>query len=93
MLSQITNNREEMNAKGITNQYLDNWVSSLTERADIQRDKGVFAWGVFVARKPSRESCEAKRAASPKPQPRRTALRESPAFACSTRRQLFSCVI
>ena len=52
MLSQITNNREEMNAKGITNQYLDNWVSSLTERADIQRDKGVFAWGVFVARKP-----------------------------------------
>lgn len=37
---------------GITDQYLDNWVSSLTERADIQRDKGVFAWGVFVARKP-----------------------------------------
>jgi sarcosine/dimethylglycine N-methyltransferase len=52
MLSQIKNNRPEMNAKGITDQYLDNWVSSLTERADIQKEKGVFAWGVFVARKP-----------------------------------------
>ena len=53
MLSQIAENREEMKSKGITDQYLDNWVSSLTERADIQRDKGVFAWGVFVARKPA----------------------------------------
>jgi|TARA_B110000977_G_scaffold193168_1_gene267750 sarcosine/dimethylglycine N-methyltransferase len=52
MLSQIANNRTEMNAKGISDQYLDNWVSSLTERADIQQEKGVFAWGVFVARKP-----------------------------------------
>ena len=52
MLSQIHDNREEMTSKGITDQYLDNWVSSLTERADIQKEKGVFAWGVFVARKP-----------------------------------------
>jgi len=25
----------------------------LTERADTQRDHGVFAWGVFVCRKPA----------------------------------------
>jgi hypothetical protein len=53
MLSQIAENRPEMNAKGISDQYLDNWVSSLTERADIQKEKGVFSWGVFVARKPA----------------------------------------
>ena len=48
MLSQITNNREEMNAKGITNQYLDNWVSSLTERAETRGTRafspGASSW-------------------------------------------------
>jgi cyclopropane fatty-acyl-phospholipid synthase-like methyltransferase len=47
MLSQIAENRPEMNAKGISDQYLDNWVSSLTERADIQKEKGVFRLGGF----------------------------------------------
>ena len=65
MLSQIAENRPEMNAKGISDQYLDNWVSSLTERADIQKEKGVFSWGVFVARKPAEGSCE-RRGAIPK---------------------------
>ena len=41
-----------MNAKGVSDEYLNNWVSSLTDRADVQKAKGVFAWGVFVARKP-----------------------------------------
>ena len=53
MLSQIHENRADMNAQGISDAYLNNWVSSLTERADIQKEKGVFAWGVFVARKPA----------------------------------------
>lgn len=52
MVHQINTNRAEMISKGITDQYLNNWLSSLTERADIQKEKGVFAWGVFVARKP-----------------------------------------
>jgi sarcosine/dimethylglycine N-methyltransferase len=41
-----------MNAAGVSDGYLDNWVSSLTDRANVQKEKGVFAWGVFVARKP-----------------------------------------
>lgn len=52
MIKQINVHREEMKSKGVTDQYLDNWLSSLTERADIQGKLGVFAWGVFVARKP-----------------------------------------
>ena len=52
MLHQISTNRKEMNAKGVSDEYLNNWVSSLTDRADVQKAKGVFAWGVFVARKP-----------------------------------------
>jgi len=52
MLSQIHDNRKQMNEAGVPDPYLDNWVSSLTERADIQGEQGVFAWGVFVARKP-----------------------------------------
>ena len=55
MVKQIDDNREEMKSKGITDQYLDNWHGSLTERAAIQNEKGVFAWGVFVARKPEVE--------------------------------------
>ena len=52
MIKQINTHREEMLSKGLTAQYLDNWLESLTERADTQRDHGVFAWGVFVCRKP-----------------------------------------
>ena len=53
MINQINTHREEMLSKGLSEQYLDNWLSSLTERADTQRDHGVFAWGVFVCRKPA----------------------------------------
>jgi cyclopropane fatty-acyl-phospholipid synthase-like methyltransferase len=52
MIKQIHTHREEMLSKGLTDKYLDNWLESLTERADTQRDHGVFAWGVFVCRKP-----------------------------------------
>ena len=52
MIKQIHTHREEMLSKGLTEKYLDNWLESLTERADTQRDHGVFAWGVFVCRKP-----------------------------------------
>lgn len=52
MIKQIHTYRDEMLSAGLTEQYLNNWLESLTERADTQRDKGVFAWGVFVCRKP-----------------------------------------
>merc|ERR1712137_338156 len=51
MLRQISIHREDMKKEGITDQYLDNWVSSLTDRAEIQASKGVFAHGFFVCRK------------------------------------------
>ncbi|KAJ1485884.1 S-adenosyl-L-methionine-dependent methyltransferase [Baffinella frigidus] len=44
-------NKEDMIKEGVPEGYLNNWVSSLTERVEIQRSKGVFAWGIFSARK------------------------------------------
>jgi sarcosine/dimethylglycine N-methyltransferase len=51
MVSLIDNTGDEMRAKGLTDQYLANWHGSLSDRANMQRDHGVFAWGVFLARK------------------------------------------
>mmetsp|Transcript_7706 Transcript_7706/g.21925 ORF Transcript_7706/g.21925 Transcript_7706/m.21925 type:complete len:292 (+) Transcript_7706:136-1011(+) len=51
MLRQIADYREDMKNEGITDEYLDNWVTSLTDRAEIQASKGVFSHGFFVARK------------------------------------------
>merc|ERR1711963_146860 len=51
MLAQIAKHREDMKAEGITDQYLDNWVQSLSDRAEIQASKGVFSHGFFVCRK------------------------------------------
>mmetsp|Transcript_27630 Transcript_27630/g.65587 ORF Transcript_27630/g.65587 Transcript_27630/m.65587 type:complete len:292 (-) Transcript_27630:244-1119(-) len=51
MLRQISVHREDMKKEGVTDEYLDNWVKSLTDRADIQASKGVFSHGFFVARK------------------------------------------
>jgi len=55
MVRQIDENRETMKSKGLTDEYLQNWWNSLTERAETQKNSGVFAWGVFVARKPESE--------------------------------------
>lgn len=43
--------RKAMIEKGVPAGYLDNWERSLSERCKIQREKGVFAWGVMSARK------------------------------------------
>mmetsp|Transcript_8390 Transcript_8390/g.21391 ORF Transcript_8390/g.21391 Transcript_8390/m.21391 type:complete len:294 (-) Transcript_8390:105-986(-) len=51
MLRQISVHREDMKKEGVTDSYLDNWVQSLSERAEVQATKGVFAHGFFVARK------------------------------------------
>lgn len=56
MLAQIANGTEEMMSKGLTAEYLQNWTNSLTERADIQGEKNVFAWGVFLCRKEGGET-------------------------------------
>ena len=41
-----------MVAEGVPEAYLAKWVDSLTDRVKIQREKAVFAWGLFSARKP-----------------------------------------
>ena len=51
MVDQIDNNRDTMIKAGLTDQYLDNWHQSLTDRVATQKKDGVFAWGVFLARK------------------------------------------
>jgi len=37
---------------GVPQPYLDKWIASLTDRVAIQKDKAVFAWGLFSARAP-----------------------------------------
>mmetsp|Transcript_19341 Transcript_19341/g.23093 ORF Transcript_19341/g.23093 Transcript_19341/m.23093 type:complete len:313 (-) Transcript_19341:582-1520(-) len=51
MLKQIHDNKSAMMAEGVPEGYLGNWSASLTERAEIQESKGVFAWGIFEGRK------------------------------------------
>jgi hypothetical protein len=51
MLRQISVHREDMKKEGVTDAYLDNWVQSLSERAEVQASKGVFSHGFFVCRK------------------------------------------
>ena len=52
MLAQIDTHEAAMLAAGLTERYLADWRRSLSARADTQAALGVFAWGVFVARKP-----------------------------------------
>lgn len=51
MVDQINTHRAAMISEGVTNEYLDKWMDSLTQRVDIQNDKAVFAWGIFGCRK------------------------------------------
>lgn len=51
MCVNINEGRAEMESKGVPSAYLDNWLSSLTDREEIQKKEGVFSWGVFVFRK------------------------------------------
>lgn len=50
MVKQINNNKKEMMAEGVPEEYLAKWLDSLTQRVDIQREHEVFAWGVFSCR-------------------------------------------
>jgi cyclopropane fatty-acyl-phospholipid synthase-like methyltransferase len=43
---------EAMVKDGVPQPYLDKWIASLTDRVAIQKDKAVFAWGLFSARAP-----------------------------------------
>ncbi|KAJ1623152.1 S-adenosyl-L-methionine-dependent methyltransferase [Pavlovales sp. CCMP2436] len=52
MVSQIHEHRAEMEAEGVPAGYLEAWLTSLTQRVDIQRSHAVFAWGIFMCRKP-----------------------------------------
>jgi cyclopropane fatty-acyl-phospholipid synthase-like methyltransferase len=52
MLDQIHKHREEMLADGVEEAYLAKWIESLTSRVDIQKNHGVFSWGIFACRKP-----------------------------------------
>jgi 2-polyprenyl-3-methyl-5-hydroxy-6-metoxy-1,4-benzoquinol methylase len=52
MLAQMDAHEAEMRAAGLSEAYLSNWRASLRARADTQAASRVFAWGVFVARKP-----------------------------------------
>lgn len=52
MLAQIDAHEGAMLAAGLTERYLADWRRSLSTRADTQAKLAVFAWGVFVARKP-----------------------------------------
>ena len=60
MLAQIDRHEGEMRAAGLSEQYLANWRESLGARADTQARHGVFAWGVFVARKPEAAAAPAE---------------------------------
>lgn len=50
MVDQIELNRENMVKEGVTDAYLDKWMSSLTSRVEIQEEHKVFAWGIFACR-------------------------------------------
>lgn len=52
MVSQVHRHRTEMEAEGVPAEYLDKWLGSLTQRVEIQRSHAVFAWGIFMCRKP-----------------------------------------
>ena len=59
MLAQMGAHEGEMLSAGLSEAYLANWVKSLTDRAETQREHAVFAWGVFVCRKPGARGVEA----------------------------------
>jgi sarcosine/dimethylglycine N-methyltransferase len=50
MVDQINKHRDDMKNEGVTDEYLDKWLASLTSRVTIQREHGVFAWGIFNCR-------------------------------------------
>jgi sarcosine/dimethylglycine N-methyltransferase len=51
MLEVCTTKKDAMISEGITEAYLAKWVDSLSSRVEIQDRAGVFAWGIFTARK------------------------------------------
>lgn len=58
MVAQIDAHEAEMLAAGLSEAYLANWRKSLASRSETQAAHGVFAWGVFVARKPDAPAAE-----------------------------------
>lgn len=51
MLSQAIKHKEDMMKENVPEQYINNWIQSLTSRVQVQKETGVFAHGVFVLRK------------------------------------------
>jgi len=49
MLDQVNNNYDQFQEEGISPEYLDQWVESLTNRVKVQAEHEAFAWGVFAA--------------------------------------------
>ncbi|KAG8458821.1 hypothetical protein KFE25_005248 [Diacronema lutheri] len=52
MVAQIHAHRADMLGEGVPAEYLDKWLGSLTQRVNVQRAHAVFAWGIFMCRKP-----------------------------------------
>jgi sarcosine/dimethylglycine N-methyltransferase len=50
MIDQINKHKDDMKKEGVPDAYLDKWMESLTSRVDIQKNHGVFAWGMFACR-------------------------------------------
>ncbi len=65
MLAQMAAHEAELRAAGLSDAYLGNWRASLGARAATQAAHGVFAWGVFVARKPEAAADAPAEAAAP----------------------------
>lgn len=51
MVNQVVKHKQDMMNEGVAEVYLDKWMESLTSRVEIQKEHGVFAWGIFACRK------------------------------------------
>lgn len=61
-LKTIDDYEAQLKEAGLSDAFLNNWRESLTERVKVQSEHRVFAWGVFVARKPEAAELEAEAA-------------------------------
>lgn len=49
MVDQIYKHYEEMFADGVPAVYLEKWPKSLTSRVEIQKNRGIFSWDLWLA--------------------------------------------
>jgi sarcosine/dimethylglycine N-methyltransferase len=50
MVDQMKKHRDAMLTEGCSEEYLAKWRESLTGRVEIQKNRQVFAWGIFTSR-------------------------------------------